>query len=109
MNNPPPYVSAGAGDKIYIAINANDDLEQFKTLGFVADQNDNKTLVLNASTHEEKAVIFTQLRNRGIPFSAGKEWCPAELFEYYRDQKLLSGTFRRIAWTGPGKWHITVE
>lgn len=54
----------------------------------------------------EKANVFDALRSLGVAFSDGKEWCPAEVFEYLRDKGLLSGKFVRISWRQPGQFHL---
>lgn len=57
----------------------------------------------------EKATAFDALRLMNIPFSDGKEWCPAEVFEYLRDTGLLSGDFIRVSWTQPGYYRLTIS
>ncbi|OAX57024.1 hypothetical protein [Xanthomonas graminis] len=54
----------------------------------------------------EKAKAFHALRELGLAFAAGREWCPAEVFGYLRDKGLLSGPFLRIAWTQPGRYRL---
>ncbi|WP_369978595.1 hypothetical protein [Xanthomonas bundabergensis] len=54
----------------------------------------------------EKAKAFHALRDLGLAFAAGREWCPADVFAYLRDKGLLSGPFLRIAWTGPGRYRL---
>ena len=54
----------------------------------------------------EKAEAFHALRELGLAFAAGREWCPAEVFCYLRDKGLLSGPFLRIAWTQPGRYRV---
>jgi hypothetical protein len=53
--------------------------------------------------------VFDELRSLGVAFSAGKEWCPSEVFEYLRDEQLLSGKYLRVAWTQPGQYRLTNE
>ncbi|MEO6677972.1 MAG: hypothetical protein ABIO21_11400 [Pseudomonas sp.] len=59
--------------------------------------------------NEIKATVFTQLRTLDVCFSSGREWSPAEVFQYLRDLKLLSGGFRQITWTGPNHFVVTDE
>lgn len=50
---------------------------------------------------QDKARVFAQLQRLGWAFAAGREWSPAEVFEHLREQGLLQGSYRRIAWVGP--------
>lgn len=54
----------------------------------------------------EKAKAFHALRELGLAFADGREWCPAEVFGYLRDKGLLSGPFLRIAWSQPGSYRL---
>lgn len=54
----------------------------------------------------EKAQLFTQLRDAGICFSAGREWCPSEVFEHFREQNLVAGKYKRVAWSDPQNFTI---
>lgn len=57
----------------------------------------------------EKASVFSFLRERGFAWSRGREWCPAEVFEWLRDQKLIAGTFKAISWKSPTEWVVRDE
>ncbi len=54
-----------------------------------------------------KARMFVALRDLGVAFSAGREWCPAEVFAWLRERGLLEGAYLRIAWTGPQQFQLT--
>lgn len=64
---------------------------------------------LSCSDNTAKAHIFVQLRQLDVCFSAGREWCPAEVFLYLREIGLLNGGFKRIAWTRPDHYRVTDE
>jgi hypothetical protein len=51
-----------------------------------------------------KSNILLKLQDAGFAFSQGREWCPAEVFEWLRNQGLAKGPFKSIAWKGPGQW-----
>lgn len=55
-----------------------------------------------------KAKIFEALQAMDVAFSDGKEWCPAEVFEFLRDMNLLSGSFIRVSWLKPGDYRLAV-
>ena len=57
---------------------------------------------------QDKARLFTQLRQLGLAFAAGREWSPSDVFEYLRDQGLLRGIYRRLIWTSPGRMHVSL-
>ncbi|MCY7264248.1 hypothetical protein [Pseudomonas protegens] len=61
---------------------------------------------LDVADDVRKAQLFDALRTLGVAFADGKEWCPAEVFEYLRDMNLLSGTFTRVSWREPGRYHL---
>lgn len=100
------YVSEAA--RSYIIVNVIDEslIELLLELGFAhAQDQDNEQNRLSLITPDQrfKAKIFEKLRDEGICFSAGPGWCPAEIFELLRDNKMLNGSYRKILWHGPGK------
>lgn len=58
-------------------------------------------LVLAVKDDTEKAGQLQWLRDCGIPFSAGKEWNPQEVFEWLREKGLVTGGYSAISWSGP--------
>lgn len=56
-----------------------------------------------------KARMFSALRDLGVAFSAGREWCPADVFAWLRTRGLLEGEYLRIAWSGPQQFQLTQE
>jgi hypothetical protein len=62
----------------------------------VQDDADRKQLVLLLASHEAL-------------FSAGKDWSPAELVAYYKEQGLALGDYRVIAWHAPDRFSIAVH
>lgn len=73
-------------------------------VGFTAESS--VTLKMRSPDVEAKIKVLCLLRDMGFAFSAGPGWSPSEVFEDLRDRKLLSGTYKRISWTAPGKWRI---
>jgi len=55
---------------------------------------------------EEKVAEMAYLRDIGMPFSIGPGWPPADVFEYLVEQGKLNGPYKRISWSGPGKYTI---
>ena len=77
-------------------------------LGFSFD-NDYDEYTLLTSGNDNKSELFQKLRDLGVAFSGGREWCPSEVFEYLRKTGLLSGSYTKISWSGPGDYHCTIE
>ena len=80
--------------------------KELENIGFSYDAKISEYVILVAD-NPEKARIFESLRDLDICFSAGKEWCPSEVFEYLRDIGLLKGSFYRISWKSPTHSEIT--
>lgn len=72
-------------------------------------KNENNELVYASDGEEEKAIAFNLLNKNNIAFSAGREWCPSEVFEYLREKGLVIGSYRRIAWVNPHETTLTIE
>ncbi|SDH11011.1 hypothetical protein [Pseudomonas abietaniphila] len=77
------------------------------SLGFLAGAEPGiLTVVTTDDAH--KAKVFEALQAMDVAFSDGKEWCPAEVFEFLRDMNLISGKFIRVSWSKPGDYHLAV-
>lgn len=97
------FVSEGSLSKIVVEVIDDSVIELLGELGFVAgDGKEAKTLSLLAPDQDFKIKLFEKLRDEGICFSAGPDWCPADVFEFLRDQKKIAGIYRKIIWCGPG-------
>ncbi|TVP52495.1 MAG: hypothetical protein EA349_15495 [Halomonadaceae bacterium] len=77
-------------------------IQDIEKIGFFYNH-DSSDYVMHVFDDNEKASVFNALRDLKVGFSAGKEWCPSEVFEYLRDIGLLTGTFCKVAWVSPGK------
>lgn len=100
MKNFDAYVSKADGQQVKILAINNTLVEQLEVLGFLFDPV-SSMYVKDVVNMTEKARLFSTLRDIGVCFSDGKEWCPSELFEYFRENKLLDGKFKRVSWSGP--------
>jgi hypothetical protein len=107
---PPPYVSKADGNEIIVKASPASSAHGFLTgLGFTPQSGSADSYLLSVKDEREKARIFSTLRDADICFSRGREWNPAEVFEWLRDQGLLSGPFKSIAWKGPDDWFLKDE
>ncbi|NTZ09283.1 hypothetical protein [Burkholderia metallica] len=59
----------------------------------IADDNDRQTLV-------------TALIDLDALFSAGRDWSPQALVEYYREIGVIRSGYRSVAWRGPVQYVI---
>lgn len=106
MQNLDAYVVKADDDQVRVRTISNTFDLALKNLGFLFDPN-LSSFVKDASGMPDKAQLFTQLRDMGVCFSAGREWCPSELFEYFREQNLVAGKYKRVAWSDPQ--HFTIQ
>jgi hypothetical protein len=74
------------------------------TIGFVEEGD---VLVLLLRDERDRAEAIKMLIDLGALFSVGTGWSPAELVEHYREQGLISGSYRAIAWKNPEQYLIS--
>lgn len=62
------------------------------------------TIEMPYATRSELATILTVLQGLDVPFAdAPHGWPPAAVFAQLRDEGLVRGSIRTVAWTGPGQ------
>ncbi|WP_152027160.1 hypothetical protein [Stenotrophomonas maltophilia] len=98
------YVQRADGNAVQVSLLDETPRAALLALGF---RGQGGTLQRGVGDDDEKARLFIALRDCGIAFSDGREWCPAEVFAWLRERGLLAGTFLRIAWQGPDRFEIT--
>jgi hypothetical protein len=99
------FVAKADGKQVRVySVNSSLDSELI-SLGFKHDQ-ELSMYVKDTANLSTKAALFARLRDLDVCFSDGKEWCPSELFEYFREQNLLHGKFKRVSWTAPNSYRI---
>jgi hypothetical protein len=108
MNTVQAYVTKSDSDFVRVKILDAKIKEKLIGIGFTNDIDLNEYKIITPND-EKKAGIFNQLRDLEVYFSDGREWCPAEVFEYLRDKGLLIGNFTMISWTAPDKYFITTD
>jgi len=106
MNKPDGYVTKADSSQIRVVASNQLLIDELNKIGFIFD-NDLLSFVIQTKDNNEKAIIFDKLRGLGVCFSSGREWSPSELFEYFREIKLVSGTYKRISWDGPNSWKVS--
>ncbi len=63
-------------------------------------------LQIRVEGEADKAFLFSRLRDLGVAFSGGRDWCPDAQFAHLRTKGLLSGPFLSITWTAPGQFTV---
>lgn len=53
--------------------------------------------------------LVKELLMLGAVFSAGRDWSPSEVVGFYRDQGIVVGPYREIAWTGPDQYSVRIR
>lgn len=96
------FVAIADGDEVVVEVTDLQIVKQLEGLGLRKRPSDNR-LYVKAHGQASKAVIIDKLRNMGVCFSDGREWCPAEVFEFLRDQGMISGNFQRVSWIAPNE------
>lgn len=98
------FVSEGALSEIVVKVIDDSVIGLLLGLGFIAvPDKEQKTLSIIAPDQDFKVKLFAKLRDEGVCFSTGPDWCPADVFEFLRDKKMLAGVYRKIVWCGPGE------
>jgi hypothetical protein len=99
------YVRQADGNCIKVMLLNDRPRGPLQALGFSAGEGG--TFTLPVSDDAAKAAVFIRLRDLGVAFSAGREWCPADVFEHLRDSGLLQGPYSRVAWRTPQQFTVT--
>lgn len=102
------FVTKADGKVIRVKLLDSSFKEELSNMGFSYDD-ELSEYSIPSDDNTIKAGIFEKLRDLNVSFSGGKEWCPSEVFEYLRETGLITGQFKKIGWSGPGDYHLTVE
>jgi len=106
-NTAKAYVVEASPSQIAVKVIDDGVIDLLVALGFVpAPDKEKKLMALVTPNQSSKITVFEKLRDAGVCFSAGPGWCPADVFEFLRENKMLSGPYRRIVWRGPGESQI---
>lgn len=99
------YVVEASSSFIRVVALSQAGVDCLKRLGFVEEAH--LEFVFTINHLDDRVRLFNDLRLNNFAFSAGHDWSPSELFEYFRDQGQLSGDYIRIAWVD--KTHTTLR
>ena len=62
---------------------------------------------ISYGSDDELAKILNLLQKEGVPFGAGKQWPPCEIFEEFRVRGLVAGKYKKIFWNKPRHFEVT--
>lgn len=96
------YVVEASASKVVVKASHVGLQDALVAMGFEYRNDESGTYAIAVKGDGEKAALFDRLRTHDFCFAAGPGWSPAEVFEHFRDEGLLQGAYRRIAWRSPG-------
>ncbi|WOX04033.1 hypothetical protein [Microbulbifer pacificus] len=80
--------------------------EKLTSIGFSLDPKTHNYMY-ETKDKNDKATIFEKLRDLNVAFASGREWSPAEVFEYLRESGLVGGSFVRISWRNQNDYYFS--
>ena len=99
------YITPADGDFARIKKPDQNIMKLLTDVGFKYEETDNNCKI-DVANHADEAPLMAQLRDLEVYFSDGKEWCPSEIFEHFRDKGLTHGKYTKISWVGPNAYRI---
>ncbi|MCQ8894994.1 hypothetical protein NQT62_00905 [Limnobacter humi] len=96
-------INGGVNTVVCLNSQAGDCLlsNQFQSCG-------SDTYSIHCAHRDDQVRVFEFLRKNKFAFSAGRDWSPAEIFEFFREQGLVAGEYLRISWIGPDEPTVAV-
>lgn len=95
-----------AGNQAVIACSNPSKTAALYELGFALKVD---RLVHAIGDDEQCKSIVLKLLGLDALFSAGRDWSPAELLDFYREKGVIDGCYRVISWRGPGDYSISIR
>lgn len=92
-----------AGDYARVACHNPDGVESLMSLGFHLSGDQFIKAIADDLERQKMACNLIEL---SAVFSAGRDWSPAELLEYYREQGVFRKAYRVISWKGKDNFQI---
>lgn len=75
-------------------------------IGFMGQKDD---LMLPLQSVDDRVSVLVKLIELGALFSAGRDWSPADLVQYYREQGFINGSYRVIEWSSPRQFLVSTR
>jgi hypothetical protein len=92
---------AGAYARV-VCCNQGDEANLAK-FGFVSE---NGQMVCPISDVADRQKLVNALIALGALFSGGRDWSPAELVDFYREQGVIATGYRMITWKSPHQYIV---
>lgn len=94
-----------AGNRARVQCDVSNIKTVLSSLGFVYEDDH---MVREIADDSDRQKLVRELITLGGLFTAGRDWSPSELVEYYREQGFVSGSYRVVTWKNPDHYVITV-
>lgn len=89
--------------------NSNNNFDKILiNMGFKQEKEYYK-LNLSITNIFEKIDLIQKLIDIGALFSAGRDWSPSELLQYYKEQGLLDRDYYEISWKNENEYNINLK
>lgn len=95
-----------AGDSARVHAASRVHRGELKRIGFIERDGD---LVKTLRSADDRIAVLAALIELGGLFADGRDWSPAELAQYYREQGFIRGSYRVIAWQNPEQFQISIR
>jgi hypothetical protein len=95
-----------AGDKARVHATNSVHKSELTRIGFIGQNDD---LVRPIHSVDDRLKVLVRLIELGALFSAGRDWSPEEVVQYYREQGFINGSYRVIAWKNPEQFLISTR
>lgn len=70
----------------------------------ITEHDDETDVCITFSSKAELAKILTELQGLALPFGSEPDgWAPADVFKQLREEGLVQGTIKTLAWRGRGE------
>lgn len=92
-----------AGANARVVCSDKEDQVNLAKLGFTLE---NEQMVRTIADVPDRQKLVGALVNLGALFSSGRDWSPAELVDFYREQGVVSTGYRIIAWKNSNEYMI---
>ena len=93
-----------AGARAIVKVDGSVDVSELTALGFIFTDHIGERKI---SDMDDRARVVKELIALSAVFSGGRDWSPAEVVEFLRDQGRVNTKFRRIEWVGSDKYIIS--
>ena len=95
-----------AGD--YTLIKTKNQTIAFQLVKFGFQLNEHGSFEKKNLDQKDRLKTIKNLISINSIFSAGRDWSPEELLDFYREQKLLNESYRVIYWKSQNNYQIRV-